>query len=492
MTSSQPAAGEGAEAASRRPFSIGGPIARYEWLTLGAVVLVYLAVVALAVRRGPALGWDESVYALRGRDFVTGAEPGRYWNAFRAPGLPWLGHLVWVEGREATVLRLLVSGFGLGLVATTWLLTRHLFGRRAGLIAAAGVAVTPPLLLAATQVWPDVPGACLGLVAITLFVLATGGERSSWWMLAVVPAVAAATYLRFGAPLPVAIGLLGVAWWRRRMLLRHPLPAVLTVLAASAAVVLVLEVPFLTGAETAPLGSIGGMSRGYFEGFADYAALAQQVIGPAAVVLALAGFVAAFGWAGRGIDRGALLAAVLIGLATAAAIAFVLHGEVRYLAPAYPWLWVAGAPGLERVGGLLPGRARPLAAAVVAAALVAAVVGTARDRNRDASAEYTTVRRAAEAVAERAEGRPCVVVTSRVPQVMWYSGCQATLFHLGGVSFPAAPGRMVFMLLVGGFGDQPQGELLEAYRAAAGEPVLVLEGRRAAEIYLVRGPAGGG
>ena len=124
-------------------------------------------------------------------------------------------------------------------------------------MAAGGVALTPPLVLAATQVWPDVPGAAVGLLAVALFVWATGGERPSWWMTALVPVVAAATFLRYGAPLPIAAGLLVVAVWRRRLLLRHPLPAIVTALAATAAVVAVLVVPRLTGAASAPLGAVG-------------------------------------------------------------------------------------------------------------------------------------------------------------------------------------------------------------------------------------------
>ena len=238
---------EAPPAAARRRFSIGGPIGRGEWLALAGIVLVYLVVAASAIYRGPPLGWDESVYTLRARDFSAGVSPGGYWNAYRAPGLPWLGHFLWIVGREATVLRLLVAGFGLGLVVTAWLLARHLFDSRAGLIAAGGIAVTPPLVLAATQVWPDVPGAALGLVAIALFVFATGGDRPSWWMLAVIPVVGAATYLRFGAPLPIAIGLGAVAGWRWRVLLRGWAPAIVTAAGATAVVVAVLEIPSLTG-----------------------------------------------------------------------------------------------------------------------------------------------------------------------------------------------------------------------------------------------------
>jgi hypothetical protein len=492
MTMAAVSEANAARAPSPRRFSIGGPIGGREWVALALITLVYLAIAGLSVRRGPPLGWDESVYALRARDFVDGVAPLGYWDDFRAPGLSWLGHLWWVEGREATLLRLLVAGFGLGLVGVTWLLARHLFGRRAGLVAAGGVAVTPPLLLAATQVWPDVPGAAVGLLAIALFVFSTGGERPSWWVLCVVPAVAAATYLRFGAPLPIAIGLLVVAVWRRRVLVRGVAPVAVAGLAATAAVAAILVVPALSGGGSSPLGAIGSLHDGWFAGFADYAGLGHQVL-PAAVVLALVGVVAAWGFAGAaGIDRGALGAAVAVGLGTALAIAVVLHGEVRYLAPAYPWLWIGGAPGLERLGRGIPGRVSPVAVALLLLALAAAAVGAAQERNRAASQNLQALRRASEAIAEEAGGRPCLVVTRRLPQVMWYSGCDARLFDLRQVRLPESADGPAFMLFFEGDSREPQGALRAAYLAEAGEPLLAVEGYRDVVVYLVGGSQGVG
>ena len=493
MTDADPSTSPATEVPSRRRFSVGGPLIRGEWLAFGGIALVYLVVVALSIRRGPPLGWDESVYSLRARDFADGVAPVSYWNAYRAPGLPWLGHLLWIAGREATVLRMLVAGFGLGLVVTTWLLTRHLFGPRAGLVAALGVALTPPLVLAATQVWPDVPGAALGLLAIALFVFATGGERPSWWVVLVVPVVGAATYLRFGAPLPIAIGLLAVAVWRWRVILRGWVPVVVTAAGASAVVVAILEIPSLTGGAGPPLGAIGGAGRVWFSGVADYVGLADEVIAPAAVILALVGIVAAFGWIGRGhIDRGALFAATAIAGVTAAAIAAVLHGEVRYLAPVYPWLWIAGGPGLEGLGRALPGKVRSALVLVLCLALSAGVTGLARERNRDNGHAHGALREAAAAISEESGDRPCLVVTRRVPQVMWYSGCEARLFNNKRVSLPSRPGGLAFVLFSEGDPYEPTGALREAYLAALGEPWLSVAGQRDVTVYLVTEPAGGG
>ena len=56
---------------------------------------------------------------------------------------------------------------------------------------------------------------------------------------------------------------------------------------------------------------------------------------------------------------------------------------------------------------------------------------------------------------------------------------------------PARPGTVTFMLLIGGDRRQPEGDLLAAYRAAAGEPQLVIEGHRPAEVYRLQEPATG-
>lgn len=469
----------------RRPFSIGGPIGRAEWLVLAGVVIVYLLLVAAAVRRGPPLGWDESVYALRARDFADGVAPIRYWNDFRAPGLPWVGQWLLVAGEEGPMLRLLVAAFGLGMVGTTWLLARHLFGRRPGLIAAAGVAVTPPLLLAATQVWPDVPGAAVGLLAVALFVFSTGGERSSWWMLLVVPAVAAAVYLRFGAPLPIMIGLATVGVWRRRALWRRPGPAVVTAAASTAVVVLILEVPALTGSGSSPLVAIGGISEGWFEGLVDFYHLGGEVVGSAAVVLALLGLVVAGATAGsEDIDRGAFFAATFVGLATAVGVAVVLHGEIRYLAPAYPWLWIAGSAGLERVGGVVPRPARPIAAVVLLIALMFAGLGAIHGRDRESNRGFSALQEAAVTLAEEAGGGSCRVLTRRVPQVMWYSGCDAVNFDTEQVRLPRLAEGELFILFFEGDPWEPAGPVREGY-LSAGDLLFEVEGYRDVAVYRV-------
>jgi hypothetical protein len=130
--------------------------------------------------------------------------------------------------------------------------------------------------------------------------------------------------------------------------------------------------------------------------------------------------------------------------------------------------------------------------ALVALALAAAAIGAAQERNRASSQGYSALRRASEAIAEEAGDRPCLVVTRRIPQVMWYSGCDAVLFDMEKVRLPVRTVGPVFMLLFEGDLYEPKGALREAYLAAVGEPLVTVEGRWDATVYLVDGSSGGG
>jgi len=211
------------------------------------------------------------------------------------------------------------------------------------------------------------------------------------------------------------------------------------------------------------------------------------------VVVGLVGLIAALARPARsGVDRGAVLAAAAVGLGTAAVIAAVLHGEVRYLAPAYPWLWVAASPGLAGLAGTLPGGWPRAAAAVLVLGLAASAVGAVQGRNREAKGDLASVVAAAGEVAGLAAGRPCLVVANRVPQFAWYSGCEARPFDLDEVRLPAPAGRPTFVLLVAGDPRQPEGELLSGYLAVVGEPLSIVEGCREVSIYQVSESSGQG
>ncbi len=475
-------------------FSIGGRLERWEWWGLGLVLVAFLLVATLIVRFGAPLGWDESVYALRAQAFHEGVPAGNYWQSYRAPGLPWVAHLFWINGPTVPYLRMVVVGFGLLLVLSTWALARRLFGRRAGVIAAGGLALTPALLGATTQFWPDVPGAAVGFTALAVFVFATHGRRASWWVLTVPVLVISATFLRFGAILPMFVGFVGIAIWRRRTILRSLLPVGIAGVLSFSGVAAVLFLPWLTGSDVSPFSARVSRIRSWFQGFADYLGESRDLIGSAAIVIAVIGIVVAILWARRGdIDAGAFFTSAGIGLVMFLVIATVLHGEVRYLSPVLPWLWVAAAPGLALAAEALPPLGRPAVAVALVLVLVAGGTDFGRERNRDDNKALSVMRRAALQISEDAGGRDCLVMTNRVAQVSWYSGCSTRGFNTSDLVLPEPGDDVVYMLLVEADRRQPEGDLREAYIAEAEDLLFVLkQGWRDAEVYLVYEPIGSG
>ncbi len=473
---------------------MGGRLERWELCCLALVLLVFLLITTYAVSSGAPLGWDESAYALRAQDFRTGTFPGNYWKDYRAPGLPWVAHLFWLEGHTVPYLRMVVVGFGLLLVLTTWALARYLFGRRAGLIAAGGLAVTPALLGSTTQFWPDVPGAAVGFAALAFFVFATHGRRASWWVLTVPLLAVGATFVRFGAVIPLSVGAVGISIWRRRTLVRSLLPIGTAALLSLAGFAAVLFVPWLTGSEGSPFSARAGRIRYWFRGFVDYLGQSTDLIGSAAIVIAVVGVVVAVLWVRRGeIDGGAFFTSAGVALAVFLALATLLHGEIRYLSPVLPWLWVAASPGLDHISETLPTLARPAVAIVLLAALVAGGVDYCRERNRDSNKALSVVRQAALEIADDAAGRDCLVMANRVGQVRWYSGCDTRGFNTNRLVLPEPGDEVVYMLLVEGDPRQPEGELRQVYISETEDLLFALkQGWRDAEVYLVYEPTGSG
>ena len=77
-------------------------------LALGIVSLVVSTVAALSMHS--PLGHDESVYALRGRYFVDSASVNTgYWNAYRAPGFPYLLSWIFRVHESVALARLTVA-----------------------------------------------------------------------------------------------------------------------------------------------------------------------------------------------------------------------------------------------------------------------------------------------------------------------------------------------------------------------------------------------
>ncbi len=446
-------------------------ITRKEGLALAAIVALFLILVIALVDQGTPLGHDESVYALRARHLVEGIEPGLYWAPQRAPGYPLALQTAWVAGGTEPFLRLVTAGFGVLLIVATWWTGRTLFDRGTGLIAAAGVAITPTILMASSQVWPDIPGAALGMLTFAVFAWAVSRNEVSPWVLAVAPLTFAATLVRFGAPVPIAIGLIGLTIYRWRAIWRSRWLVGATAALTTVAVALVLLAPGVTGHVTAPLVTIRrhqvANAFPWHRGFTDYADNLGFLLGGVIGMVLIIGVVAAIvGAARRDLDRGAVAVSLGIGFATVIAIALVLHGENRYLSPAYPWLWIGGGAGLLLFA---KGTDRVVAGVTGALVLATAVVGSfgaAQEQNRF-NEGFQTIEIAATRIDAETEDNTCTVVTGYVPQVGWYSRCATTLFGLDGVDLAddTSPNGPRFLFVVERGKGQPDGALLDGYLA---------------------------
>jgi hypothetical protein len=470
----------------RRRFSVGRWPSRPEWLWFGAVVAAYLLVAGLMHDNGP-FGYDESVYALRARAFHEGM-PATLWSSYRAPGLPWVAQVAWWFGDPEPAMRLVTAAFMVGMIGLTWVLGRALAGPRAGLLAAAGLASTPFLLRASVQVWPDVPGAALGLAAVAVLVFATGGDRPSWWVLLIVPLAVGATYVRFGAPIQLTTALGAVGLWRLPVIRRGPVPVVLAAVGSAVAVYAVLTIPALTGTGTSALSGIG--FREWFEGFVDYPRLrlSGELVGASGLLLlsglAVAGVAA---WR-RDVDRGLVAAFLGGGLATVAATALVLHGELRYLSPAWPLLWIAAAVGIGLVVDAVPAGYVPAIGIALVVNLLVAGLHETREIGLFANRNYRSIAEASEAIAEHAAGRSCAVFTGYRPHVAWYSECATGRLDRAEVSFSPVllqDHEIEYVMYVQEGTRQPDAAVWEEYLAVLGDPVIRVAGSRPVEVYVV-------
>ncbi len=456
-----------------------GPISRpsrRELLALLAILAVSGLVAAKFVAAGAPLGHDEAVYALKSRQMKLGGTSAWYWNDYRSPGLPLLLQLTWLVRGTEPFLRMSVWAFGSLGVILTWLIGRSLFDSRAGLLGAAGLSLASPWLASSTSIWPDVPGAVLGMAAITIVLFATDGDRVSWWALAAAPFAVAAVLVRYGALVPMGIGGLAILIWRWPML-RRGWPQLLSLASIIAAgSLLILMVPGVTGAATSPLSSINTLKAAsdfpITQGIRDYIRQADFVAGGYVGLFLILGLVLAVLYAKKdpGLRASAVFVFSLTG-ATALVLVLILHGEYRYLAPVFPFAWILGGMGLAEASRRIP-RETAMAVAVVLAILLPINALSHGDLEADKNDErFGDLRLVATAIDAEHGYEECGVITSYIPQVAWYSECVIRRFETVPVltsPFFVEP-QADYLLLVTGGKRQPQGESLDAYLGTTDE-----------------------
>ncbi len=446
---------------------------RRELLALAAIVAISGLVALRLIAEGAPLGHDEAAYALKSRQMSVGGSSAWYWNDYRAPGLPLILQITWLVQGTEPFLRLTVWVFGALGVVLVWFIGRTLFDARTGLIGAAGLALTPPWIASATSVWPDVPGAVLGLAAIAIILYATETERASWWILAAGPVALIALLVRYGALIPMGIGALAVMIWRYKVVQRSWPRFLALGLITGVGSLLILTVPGVVGTATSPWSSIQLLKEGsglpITQGIRDYIRQADFIIGGHAGLLLIVGLALAALYAWRDPELRARWTFLMgVTSTTALVLVLILHGEYRYLSPVFPFAWVVAGLGLARASRRVPRETGLLVAAVLAVLIPLNSMSSAGQEVDKLSERFGELRVVSRAINAEHGYEECGIVTSYIPQVAWYTECTTRRFEPTPVltsPFFESP-QADYILFIAGGKRQPEAELLAAYLEA--------------------------
>jgi 4-amino-4-deoxy-L-arabinose transferase-like glycosyltransferase len=435
----------------------------WELLGLATTLIVFASLAVILISQGSPLGHDESVYATRARQFSQGEPPYEWWAPYRAPGLPLILSAAWLGSASDPYLRAIVAGTGASLIVFTWLLARLLLGRHVALVAAFGLSLTPVLLLSATQVWADVPGAAAAMATFYLYAYGLTKPRLPVTITVAVPLmVGAATLIRFGAPMVLFVGLLGLTLWRLPEALRNRWRVLAIAVGSGLAIFSILFTTILTEGMR-PIDALLAQTADIplSQGFIDYWALAPDLFSGAGWV-ALAGLGCGLILAIKNSAlRSALLWPLSIGVATFVVLAAAVFGFPHYLVPVYPWLWIAAAVGLTGLAGVVP-RSLSLSVGIVLLLVLAGLAPSLSDYVHEANERYAVIKAAATSLSAE---KSCGVITSYTPQVAWYSGCDTVNIDPTRVDITSpdlAPGTHYLFIVERGK-RQPDDELMARY-----------------------------
>lgn len=411
------------------------------WVVLAAAALGMVGIAYL--RQWAPLTGDEPLYALRGRSFSYREVPWFSWPSLRAPGLPLIISPL-TRGSDAW-LKVIVLVFAVAMVAVVYRIGAEVFSRRSAAWAAIVFAVTPSLLLSSVALLPDVPGACLSLLAILAIVMLLMKRARAWWFLVMVLAVAAANTVRFSSAVVVCIAFVSllvampsiVAAARARVVACSVALAALTVWGNFVPAVGSLDgispwsanramiVDYAIGLDRRPVTFVQSFALSY--GFPRQAVPAA--IGGLAFLIIVGVAVATGLWTcGRRRDRLILFPLLWFALTLAFDFVNLQTFEIRYLIPILvPIALIAGV-------GLAAGTATWGRTGATALAVVIGISGLTFgwhltvDHARADDAEDAAIRDAGQFIAEQDPGCSSELLggtPGKNQQLLWYSGCRS-------------------------------------------------------------------
>lgn len=397
------------------------PLVVFAWMAL-SLALVHTT-----------LGYDESIYAVGGRSWITGAHLDHY-PLYRPVGMRLLAAPGWLLGGAPTDFRVFAAGYATLCMITVWAFGRRFVGGAAATLALALLCTSVELQLNAAELLSDLPS--LAFVFAVLIVVVRelerdGGPRAGFVLAG--PFAAAAFYLRYGSTMILMMIAVAAAIAYAPVVKRHG-----RLVAITAAVFAACMVPHLLHAMSLTDSPVGVMRaanqvagrRYYGEGlWFLYRHFPDK---PGGLVVAVVAFI--------GLGSGLVHLIKLrtdaehrrIGFAWLAAtlhtlmVGFDVHGEPRFVFFGLFLYTLIGARALIRLAEPAP-RRRVLEVAIPLTLVLWLI---AREGHRDAIHHTqrdlragAVLEEAARVIRADAHGEPCAVMSPLVPQMTWLTDC---------------------------------------------------------------------
>ena len=414
------------------------------------------------------LGWDEAVYAARGKDlgrsdFNWDTITSSYWSDLRAPGFPgFLAAAFTMFGESDLIARLVAVGFSVGLL---WMVAATLdlvSSYRVGTTAIVITAICPGFMATSTLAFADHPAAFFA-VAGTYFFLRAYVRGIDLGLVLVPVMLGISTTIRFGSLMFVATALVvvsGAVLWRSfatrdmRALIAYISVGIVT----SAIVLFLLSTTFLTrklsplSATSAQVDSVNNSSTNWLHDL-------KTILKPGAVDY---GFNGAFwGWSyalffvltvvtvvTKLLMRGQVLWLLLFFAVSFGPVAMyglsVRQYVTTYLSPQFAigaamlaWaIWLPRPDGACELGTVGSARSHRVSQGLVRISLTLPLIATVFLAWRSLEGVEAMHKRLggfeqvrlASMAADDLLGSDCRLFTARVPQVAWYSECNASGF----------------------------------------------------------------
>lgn len=451
-----------------------------DWAILAGGVVALLAGLLVVIPTGP-FGHDESIYALKAREWISGM-PATGWGVYRPIGMSIVGWIVLQFSSSEVWFRFAAILLSVATVATMWIAGRLMFSRATGTLGAAVFMTTESFLRRATEFLNDVIAAGLMLAAMTVIWIHFERSPTRWWLVAVAPLGAGAYYMRYGSALGlVIIAIVSAVIWGRQLL------ASWRQIVVTGFVMVVLLVPHFIHSK-----QLTGTVLGIFEaartsvgggggGLADYVRwLPSHLAGPAgtmlmamAVIYAVVVVIAAVkGQSGLAQEVRTVGFTTATSLLLAIALGAFTHGEPRFLYLPLMLVLLTGARAVTLVWSLLRRSPRMTIGVAATVVFVAGFAAGALHMGRalDGITDSRDVLVGASAAARLdANGQACVVRSSYIPQITWYAECSTFSF-----TAPLPQDRPAYLMLFENGKRQPVGSELDAEIAATGGTILVV------------------